>query len=84
MFDEAQYWKNRKQGKRGQEDLIPKSKLIKESDVSMGFSPTGQMIAKNRKVRRQKAVDRTFTKKGYQAYERKDGTKSTRKLARRV
>jgi len=49
---------------RGQEDLTPKPKLIKTSDVPY-IKIGGQIIALNRKDRRRKTKNRKFTKKGY-------------------
>lgn len=79
MFDKQAYWKRRKQGLRGQEEL-PEPKLIKTSNVMLGFDKGGNPVARNNRDRHRKIVDRTFTKKGYQAYKQKDGSFTTRKL----
>lgn len=79
MFDKETYWKKRKQRLRGQESL-PEPKLIQTSNVMLGFDSTGRPVAKNRRVRRKKVADRTYTKKGYQAYENKQGAFVTRRL----
>lgn len=58
------YWKRRKAGKNGQEDLRPKPKFIKEPQgITMGFDNEGQMVAKTRAMRRQKpATEAKYTK----------------------
>lgn len=65
-FDKVVYWQRRKEGKRGQDEL-PAPKLFKTSNVMLGFERGGKPVPKNRKQRRQRAIDRTFTKKGYKA-----------------
>ena len=68
MFDKIKYWANRKENKRGQEGL-PEPTLLKKSNVMLVMRKGGP-VAQNRKQRRHKVVDRTFTKKGH-----RNGTK---------
>lgn len=51
-FDKEKYWKDRKDGKRGQGE--EKKLRAKPSDAEIGFSSDGSMIIKNRAWRRQK------------------------------
>lgn len=54
VFDKETYWKNRKENKRGQGELVL-SKLVKTpEDITMGFDDDGKMYAKTRAMRRAK------------------------------
>ena len=63
MVDKIKYWESRKQNKRGQEAL-PEPTLLRKSNL-MFVMRKGGPVAANRKQRRHKVIDRTFTKKGY-------------------
>lgn len=52
MFDKKLYWKRRKDGKRGQENLTPEPVLFKESGVTTSFDNQGRMLINNRAYRR--------------------------------
>jgi len=53
MFDKELYWKNRKEGKKGDGILPPWKKLVKSSDVQIQFID-GKMVAMPRYIRRKK------------------------------
>lgn len=90
MFNKEEYWARRnnkfkvtnKEGEivavvdkplRGQKNLIPDPVLIKESGITMVLSIKGSFPA-NRRMRRKRTIDRTYSKKGF-AYGRRIGSK---------
>ncbi len=54
MFDKNEYWKNRKQNKRGQGIEKPWNKVYKASEVQIQFDDKGNMISMPRYIRRNK------------------------------
>lgn len=80
-FDKDKYWKNRKEGKRGQGEL-PKPQITESGDAERGFDNAGNIIVKNRAFRRRRIRlpgDNLFTQKTKTKKERK----AFRKLGRR-
>lgn len=52
-FDKETYWKNRKDGKRGQGvDVTVAPATIAPDTATVGFTEDGQLTIKNRKFRR--------------------------------
>lgn len=51
-FDKKEYWKNRKDGKRGQGELekLPSNAITQTGTI--GFTNSGEMVMKNRAYRR--------------------------------
>lgn len=65
MFNQKEYWSNRRKGKRGQEDTKPKKNMVvqakPEHTIQVGYG----LIKVSRKVARKREIDRTYTQKGY-------------------
>lgn len=53
-FDKEAYWKRREENKRGQGAEDKSIVGIKSSEVSIGFTNDGTLVAQNRAWRRQK------------------------------
>ncbi len=81
-FDKDKYWKNRKEGKRGQGEL-PKPQITPtDNEAERSFDNEGNMVIKNRAYRRRRIRlpgDNLFTKSTKTKKERK----AFRKLGRR-
>ena len=65
MFNQEEYWSNRKQGKRGQTNTKLKKNMVvqakPEHTIQVGYG----FIKVSRKVARKREIDRTYTQKGY-------------------
>lgn len=55
-FDKKQYWKNRKEGMRGQGETPSLIVGAKPSGVSISFTNSGELIASNRAYRRRRVT----------------------------
>jgi len=62
--EKQEYWRRRILGKNGQEKFNPKGKVIKTPEgMTVGFDNDGNMVAKNRALRRRKLpTENKYTK----------------------
>lgn len=84
MFNKDEYWKNRKNGDRGQESVkdrfYPKGEPyliedkqgirinINKEGSHRSFTPGGKMMVFNRSESRTRVVDRSYSKKGFRGH----------------